>query len=557
VTRHTIEAAERPLQKILCDDYLFRIPSYQRPYAWTTEQAGELFSDIEAAWARDPQPGQADPYFLGSVVLIKAPQMRDADVVDGQQRLTTLTILLCVLRDLSPAIADAAHGFICEVGNALQGTQDRFRLTLRDRDAAFFRNTIQERGATNALPDPRSLDDARARMVENARLFRERLSGIQDSEHAALAIYLVQRCYLVVVAASDQESAFRIFSVMNSRGLDLSPADILKAEIIGAIPQAQQDDYTEKWEELEAELGRVRFAELFGHIRTIHRKQKMSETLIAEFRKHVPTAKQPARFLDQELIPFGEAFHAISDASFETFQYADAINASLRHLARIDNFDWQPLAIQVFARHSTDPAYLLRFVNALERFAYGLFLTRADTNARMRRYGAALEAFQRGGDLYAADAPLQLTSDDKAGVRQALSGDIYTETRIRLPLLLRLDSMLAAGGAIYDHTTFSVEHVLPQTVQAGGQWAADFPEPAQREAWVHKLANLLLLTRRKNAQANNADFAVKKAKYFSPKGGTSNFALTNQVLAEPVWTLDVLQRRQDALTAKITQAWDL
>jgi hypothetical protein len=88
---------------------------------------------------------------------------------------------------------------------------------------------------------------------------------------------------------------------MNSRGLDLSPADILKAEIIGAIPQAQQDDYTEKWEELEAELGRVRFAELFGHIRTIHRKQKMSETLIAEFGKQVPTAKQPARFLDQEL----------------------------------------------------------------------------------------------------------------------------------------------------------------------------------------------------------------------------------------------------------------
>jgi uncharacterized protein with ParB-like and HNH nuclease domain len=66
--------------------------------------------------ARDLQPGQADPYFFGSVVLIKEPQKREADVVDGQQRLTTLTILLCVLRDLSSAIADAAHGFICEVG---------------------------------------------------------------------------------------------------------------------------------------------------------------------------------------------------------------------------------------------------------------------------------------------------------------------------------------------------------------------------------------------------------------------------------------------------------
>ena len=77
------------------------------------------------------------------------------------------------------------------------------------------------------------------------------------------------------------------------------------------------------------------------------------------------------------------------------------------------------------------------------------------------------------------------------------------------------------------------------------------------EAWVQKLTNLVLLAQRKNAQANNAEFSVKKAKYFSPKGGTSNFALTNQVLAEPVWTLDVLQRRQDALIAKIVQVWEL
>lgn len=132
------------------------------------------------------------------------------------------------------------------------------------------------------------------------------------------------------------------------------------------------------------------------------------------------------------------------------------------------------------------------------------------TNARLRRYGAALDAFQQGVDLHATGSPLQLTSDDKAAVRHALAGDIYTETRIRLPLLLHLDSMLAAGGAIYEHPTISVEHVLPQTVEAGWQWAKDLPDVGEREAWVHKLANMLLLTRKKNAQANNADFVVKK-----------------------------------------------
>lgn len=90
-------------------------------------------------------------------------------------------------------------------------------------------------------------------------------------------MYIAQRCYLVIVAASDQDSAFRIFAVMNSRGLDLSPADVLKAEIIGALSSDKQEAYTQKWEDIEDELGRSRFAELFGHIRMIHRKQKCRE----------------------------------------------------------------------------------------------------------------------------------------------------------------------------------------------------------------------------------------------------------------------------------------
>ena len=174
-----------------------------------------------------------------------------------------------------------------------------FRLTTRERDADLFRMHIQAEGATSALPDARQFKDARARMIENARLLRERLEVLSNGQRRRLTMYLAQRCYLVVVAASDQESAFRIFSVLNSRGLDLSPADILKAEIIGALPEQQQDKYTTVWEDLEDDLGRDRFAELFGHIRMIHRKQKMQGTLIAEFREFVQKGKAPASFIRQ------------------------------------------------------------------------------------------------------------------------------------------------------------------------------------------------------------------------------------------------------------------
>lgn len=555
---HTIEASEKAVHDIFCEKYLFRIPSYQRPYAWTTEQASELLNDISGACGDSGDVAKASPYFLGSIVLIKDPQRPDADVVDGQQRLTTLTILLSVLRDLSGSmIGQAIHKYVCETGDPIAGTPDRRRLTLRERDAEFFQDTVQEFGATATLPEARAFKDSRARIVENAAFLRDRLSGVAPEALKRLTYYIARRCYLVVVAASDQESAFRIFSVLNSRGLDLSPADILKADIIGALPAAEQDDYTEMWEDIEERLGRERFAELFGHIRMIHRKQKMKGNLVAEFREFVPTHRQPKVFIDTELDPYADAYEDILGQSFQAFAHAEAINTNLARLARLDNVDWQPPAIEVIAKCRQQPEKILSFLIDLERLAYGLFLQRNNPTERIRRYGRVLESIQSGADLFSDTSPLQLDAAEKKAVLTTLSGDIYTFVRVRLPLLLRLDEMLSAGNVAYGSTTVTVEHVLPQNPAAGSQWLHEFPDEGVREQWVHRLANLVLLTSRKNSQAGNLDFAAKKAKYFSTKAGIANFALTSSVLASSEWTLETLEGRQKALLDEIAAHWRL
>lgn len=558
MTRHTIEANEKPVLDILCDKYLFRIPSYQRPYAWTTEHASELLDDITTACGKTGDIGNASPYFLGSIVLIKAPQAPEADVVDGQQRLTTITILLCVLRDLADAkIGQAIHNYICQTGDPIKETADVFRLTPRDRDAEFFRSMIQTMSQTASLPDARQYSDARARMIENAAFFREKLKDAPDEQRRRLTMYIAQRCYLVIVAASDQESAFRIFSVLNSRGMDLSPADILKAEIIGALPVDKQDDYTSIWEDIEDELGRSRFAELFGHIRMIHRKQKMQGTLIAEFREFVPTRKSPANFINKELSPYAEAYEQITDKSFVSYRHAEEINRQLAHLSRLDNFDWQPPAIEVIARRRESPEFILHFLSDLERLAYCLFLTRSDPSERIRRYGKLLGSIQAGDNLFATDSPLQLGDEEKRFVREALEGDIYKITRVRLPLLLRLDELLSGGSAVYNQPIVTVEHVLPQNPSLGSKWLTDFPEASERDRWVHKLANLVLLTRRKNSQASNFDFMEKKERYFTTSAGVSNFAITSKVLNEKEWTVETLNRRQAEILGAIAQLWRL
>ena len=92
-----LQASEVPLHKVFSSDYHFKIPDYQRPYAWEQDQAGQLLDDVVESMARSAD----EPYFLGSLILVKQAGVASADVIDGQQRLTTLTILFDVLRDLT------------------------------------------------------------------------------------------------------------------------------------------------------------------------------------------------------------------------------------------------------------------------------------------------------------------------------------------------------------------------------------------------------------------------------------------------------------------------
>lgn len=494
-------------------------------------------------------------------MVIKEDHKPDADVVDGQQRLTTLTILLSAIRSLMPE--DFANGlteYIYEKGNAVEETEDRFRLTLRERDAKFFQDYIQKEGNLDALCklDDAKLTDSQTNIKRNLSLFRERLKAMPEDRCKKLAQFIIKQCFLVVVSTPDFESAYRIFTVLNSRGLDLSHADILKSEIVGKIPEAEQDKYGERWEETEELLGRDAFADLFSHIRTVYRKLKLKGTVLSEFRQYVMSeVTDPKLLIDQVIVPYATAFAEIKEADYESSSGAEKVNELLGWMGQIDNADWLPSAILYHAKHSNDTAKLTTFLENLERLASVMMLMRASINQRIERYAKVITAIQAGEDLSATTSPLQLSSDEKADARKVLEGDVYNLLpKVRRYVLLRLDSALSGGGATYDHAIITVEHVLPQNPKSGSQWETWFPNPAVREQWVHRLGNLALLSRKKNSSVSNYEFDKKKDSYFKRKG-VSPFQITTQVISEAEWTEDVLKKRQDELMKKLSDVWKL
>ena len=557
-----IHGAEFPIRKIFSNDFNFKIPLYQRPYSWTTEQAGELLDDLISFIGADTTANvdELSPYFLGSIVLIKDESQPDAEIVDGQQRLTTLTILLSALRHTitTPAYAKGMTDYLYQEGKPLEGTPNRYRLTLRDRDADFFRTHIQDQEQIDKLKklNEGQLTDSRKNIWANALLFLKRLDGLPESQRVLLAQFIVKNCLLVVVSTPDLDSAYRIFSILNDRGLDLSHSDILKSEVIGRIPSKDQEPYNQKWEDAEEELGRDAFSDLFGHTRTIYCKKKAKESILKEFREYVIKPVGDSRkLIDDVLIPFADAFTTIQTASYESVAGAEQVNELLKWLGRIDNTDWIPPAILFMARNKSDTNTLNRFFADLERLASFLMICQYGINERIERYGKLLDAIEHDADLYAADAALQLSQDEQLLFINALNGDVYQQVpKRRLYILLRLDSALSDGCASYDHTVISIEHVLPQNPPPSSEWCEWFPTQELRDRWVHRLGNLLLLSRKKNSSASNYDFEKKKTAYFT-KGGISPFPLTTQAIAKNKWTLEVVEDFQKNALRKLRDVW--
>lgn len=556
---------QQPLHKVFGEDYVFEIPLYQRPYSWTTEEAGDLLEDL-LSFMGDPASKQAvseiPPYFLGSIVLTKATGRPEAKVVDGQQRLTTLTMLIAGLRETTSGEKGGLTKRLYEEADGYTGTKAQYRLTLRGRDAEFFREYVQEPGGIARLNgvDPAHVDEPKRRIRENALYLAKRLETLSEPTRQHLAKFMLQRCYVIVVSTPDANAAYRVFAVLNDRGLDLSFTDILKAEIIGALPGLElQETYGKRWETVEEALGRGGLETLFAHVRMIHMRAKPRGTILEEFRESVKPGSDPARFVDETFVPFADALRIVRDATYESTSGADAVNLWLRRLNRVDNFDWMPPAMLFLRRHPAKPEALAAFFRDLERQAAIMMITRRNVNERIDRYGLILEEVEAGRDPFREGSPvLKNDAEDRKVVRKRLDGDIYDETKTRMFTLTRLDEELSDEGATYDHEIITVEHVLPQTPKPGSQWLQWFPEEKQRLAWEGRLANLVLLSRRKNAEAQNYEFDVKKEKYFkSKKGKTAAFALTVEVLNESVWTPAVLEKRQERLLGVLHKAWRL
>lgn len=559
---NTVSGAEKPLSKIFYKDYDFIIPPYQRPYSWEVEEAEELFDDLYEFFCEQEKvsPDKKEVYFLGSIVIVKAENNTRSEVIDGQQRLTTLTILFSCLADMMEGSSrDNIKAYVLEPGNDIERIEPKPRLTLRARDNEFFKRHIQNFKISELIKLKKgSLEsDAQTNIMQNAELFHTKLKQLTKDSLKDFASFLVKQCYLVVVSTSSQDSAFRIFSVMNNRGKDLLPSDILKAELIGKLSNAkEQDQYNNKWEELEVRVGREDFSSLFNHIRMIYSKEKLRTSLVDGFKEKVVKKEKDAKKIINDVINvYADAYIKVKNKKYDS---VPKVEKSLKWLSRISGSDWVPCAL-IALNSKLDDSVLEEYFKKLETLAAFLLITGKNVNEKILRYKPVLEEMEKFKKTPSRKIKaIELSSSEKKEFIEALNGDIYTFSSPKKKyIILRLDSFLGDGGAVYDSNVLTIEHVLPQTVDPKSQWAKDWQDVAERESWVHKIANLFPLNKTRNVVASNHDFKKKIKAYFDGNKKVSTYALTTQIINAKEWTPGTVKKRQKDLMKIFKDNWEL
>lgn len=543
-----IRARECSLSAILAPGKELRMPPYQRSYAWEVNEVHELLEDLQRTAAR------RGVHFIGAIVLV---QMDDGSflVVDGQQRLTTISMILAVLRDLEPDphYQALAHAMIGDPDRASRGEATAWRLTLNHVDNPYFREAVQAEGATLRRDSEEDGPSNHARMSETLAFIETYLKAMPPAERRTLFETIRDHIMLVRVTVPDWDGGYDVFRVLNTRGKAPNNHDIIKTEILqrGDFSVEEAGAYARQWTDHESVLGGNAFDDLLNYIRQLHSKNAKGK-VTAEFNKAVLSKVDARTFLDEQLPDYVDAYRVLLRGDPDYGEHSAAVKAPLDHLRLLDHHLWRVPALAYLYNQRTDGAAAAEFFAQLERFGYAMMLYVTNSDARRKQYGRLTKAILDGRPLLHRNGPMNFSRDDARKIRERLTGR-FGNFMQRRALALRLNAALENGEQISPDQDATVEHVLPKAVPDDSYWNKVWPSGTVQRELCETIGNFVIVPRHVNRAADRLDFREKKKLYFAPD--VRVFALTEDLRDRETWTADDVRARTEQLVNILMDVW--
>jgi hypothetical protein len=541
------------------------VPLFQRPYSWGREQAEQLLDDLMEA-AGIGSDGEADEtYFLGAVLLMDAPgggtlklspkmTSREFGVIDGQQRLVTLMTLLAVLRDLEtdarkPVGKRVQNMLIAQLGTRFFRTE-RFRMHLSTRERAVFEDYILLAGSSVQPTGLAAPSVSEATLIEVRDRFKAVLSEMTNTARRALADFIADCCYVVVIVGNDIDRSHQMFVVLNERGKKLQRNDILKSDILARMSTGDAKWAVAMWDDMSLALGES-FEPFFAHLRTIYGHGRLQ--IVSGVRQVIRDCGGSEAFFKDVFLPSAKAYVLVRNNGEGVLPRP--MQRTLRYLNRLPEADWAPAAIVALKDWKRDPDRAAFLLAEIERVAMLTRLLCAGSGKRVRRFAELIKVMRSGEPIDISHPVLQLSRDEVRGIAFHLKDFHKRNPKVCKLLLLRLGDEMAGEMDMVDPDLYTIEHVLPQRPAASSPWRQMFASAEERSQLVDSLGNLVLITQQENDRARNASWDEKRQIYGKASAKAPLLAVTRDVLDESEWRKSQIEAREMRLFGAIDRLW--
>jgi hypothetical protein len=552
-------------RKLLGNALTYRIPRFQRDYTWTQDEWEELWQDVQGTLQTDGETA----HYLGYLVLQSADD-KTFDVIDGQQRLTTITILLlAILKNLQRLIDagnDAASNQrrLDQMRQTYIGYLDpvtlvaRPKLTLNRNNNYYFQTYLAPLGR---LPQ-RGLRASEHALRKAFEWFDQRVSehliataGNEGMRLAQLGEDLSDRLFFTVITVTDELNAYKVFETLNARGVRLSATDLLKNYLFSLLDSGAESDpelrsLEDRWEFVVGRLQAENFPDfLRAHWNSRHPFARHSD-LFKTIRSAVRT-RQVAFELLREIEEDLDTYLALSSPEPSDWNPEDKRLAATLKLFRVR----QPFPLLLAARRTFAPADFTALLRATVVISMRFnVICSYGTGEQERRYNEVAEGIANGQLTTLTDALPRLRSiypEDQV-FRSAFANKTIRTTDSRNNkvvrfLLCAIEKHLSGQDLDFASATFNIEHVLPQNAPDG--WGGIGNDDA--EALLYRLGNMTLLEANRNGDLANREYGAKRSVF-----AQSSFAITSKLAADHAeWTPDRIAAHQNWMAHQAVALW--
>lgn len=506
----------------------FIIPMYQRPYTWGEDECSQLWQDI-VEFFNDSDKQKDDKYFLGSIVTYTENDKKEQNIIDGQQRTTTLMLLIKALhikafKDKS----DKTKNLVAMIESCLWETDDksgeadykaiRLQSEVATDDDVEVLNTILQ----NEYVAPSDLKELEVKIKQTKTAYEKnylyfllessKFAKEYPTQWADLCITLLKSCIVLPIECDSQDNALRIFNTLNNRGKPLSDADIFKGIIYGSKKDKQsKNDFAKNWKQLESDNnGDMNFIfRNYMHIVRARENDKTNEIGLREFfaNKHKDILTNDSDKVMTEINQLSDFWGGsyddkISQRSLQLYEVLDYFpNDYWRYLdsayfmycndKKLDYFDKHDEFLAKVIAH-----FLVKFINKPSVAEIKPIVFNAYT------------ALYNTGKLDFQTNTKEILQDEESFKVQFFKADRLIPSLLRLNLYLQYPDQELGIKA-------EIEHIFPKTTQ----WRSSYTGWDKDEAkpFVESIGNKIWLEKRLNIKASNNYFDDKKDKYAKSK----------------------------------------